>query len=119
MKKILIVFTDVHFAYSPTILQLFKELKRKFDAYIIAPEPMDAFSPLKIDDNNIIYYEDNQNVVTEHSLFQRAIRRIKRHYFPSNKEDKIEKRLLSSKAKKIISYVQNFDGAIIAVDFFA
>jgi hypothetical protein len=117
MNKALIVFTDVHLAYSPTVLQLYKELKNKFDVYLLAPEPMKAFSSLKINDPNIIYFDEENNYTREQNLLQKLIRKTKNYFFPPKKEEQIKSMLLSPKAKTIISYINKFKGEIIAVDF--
>lgn len=111
-KKILIVFTDSHFSYSPSTLNLYHELRKTHDVKIIAPFPDKKFNNQKIDDPNVIYLD----MLDDHFLALSERIRNKVQSIIGLKGDENLK-LLSKKAKKIIQFIKKEDREIIAVDW--
>lgn len=113
IKKILIVFTDIHFSYSPSTLNLYYELKRNnYDVNIIAPLPNSQYSTQKIEDPNIIYLDmtdDNFN-----SFQKRLLNKIIT-LFKIRKNPNWD--LLTKQNKKIIRIIKKSEREIIAVDW--
>jgi|KBSSwiStaDraftv2_1062776.scaffolds.fasta_scaffold27578_4 glycosyltransferase involved in cell wall biosynthesis len=54
-EKILILFHGEHIAYSPTVIQLYDELSKKYDVTITAEFPR-GFNNQKLQDRNVIYH---------------------------------------------------------------
>jgi hypothetical protein len=77
-------------------------------------EPDEEFSNERITDRKVIYlkYENLDGT----PLLKRIVTEIKKSIAPSTDN---KTALFNAKAKQIIEYVKNFDGEIIAVDFFA
>lgn len=119
MKEVLIIFPDPQLPYSPTTLNLFYELKKDFKVTILTPEPEEFYTLQKVDDPGVIYFENKGEEHNSPSLLKRGINKLKRWYKPLTQEEIRRNSLMSGKAKKIIDYVSDFEGEIIAVDFFA
>lgn len=117
MKEFLIVFTDPHLAYSPTVLNLFYELKKYFKVKIIAPQPIEAYSSQRVIDDDVVYFKEEEP--KSQNLIKRIWKKIKSRLDPSSKEELLLADLLTPKAVKIIELVKQFSGEIIAVDFLA
>ncbi len=58
MKNFLIIFTEAHLAYSPTVLNLFYELKKHSKVKLIAPEPIESFSIQRVIDADVEYFKE-------------------------------------------------------------
>src|SRR5450432_916721 len=55
-EKILILFNGEHIAYSPTVIQLYDELQKKYDVTVIAEHPR-SFNNQKLDNRNVLYHK--------------------------------------------------------------
>lgn len=55
-EKVLILFPNVHLAYSPTIINLYDSLSVDFDVTIIAPHP-GRFTNQEVENRHVIYYD--------------------------------------------------------------
>ena len=55
MKNILIFFEGPHLAYSPTTIQLYDELSKKYNVTVIAQNP-DNYNGQRVSNRNIFYY---------------------------------------------------------------
>lgn len=119
MKSVLIVFTDPHLPYSPTIINLFNELKKHVKVTIITPEPEKLFSLQKIDDPDILYLEDDKSVMNQQSFVKRLINRVSKKIFPPDPTQVTKRYLQNAKTLAIVKKVNHFEGEIIAVDFLA
>jgi len=53
--KILILFNGEHIAYSPTVIQLYDELQKKYDVTITAEHPR-SFNNQKLENRNVLYH---------------------------------------------------------------
>lgn len=117
MEKVLIVFTDVHLAYSPSTLNLYDALGKAFDTEILAFEPDADYSSQRIEDKKIQYLvrpAENSSIGTP--LVKRLVNEIKKSISPVTQG---QSTLLTHKARILIEKIKEFDGQIIAVDFFA
>lgn len=115
LKKILIVFTDPHLPYSPTTLNLYDVLSSQYNVSILAFEPDPGYSSQKIVERNVTYI----NVPVESAgkpLAKRLFGELEKTFNP---ELVNKKNLLTIKAKKFMEVIKDFNGEIIAVDFFA
>jgi hypothetical protein len=117
MKDFLIVFTDVHLAYSPTVLNLFYELKKYGKVKLIAPEPNAIYSSQKVDDDDIIYLKEEQPQYP--GTIKRLFTKVKNRIDPQSSKEILFNQLKTPIAIKLIELINGFDGEIIAVDFFA
>lgn len=54
-EKILILFNGEHIAYSPTVIQLYDELQKKYDVTITAEYPHN-FNNQKLENRNVLYH---------------------------------------------------------------
>lgn len=114
MTKVLIVFTDAHLAYSPSTLNLYNSLKERCDVQIVAFEPDHSYSSQKVDDSNVIYLENPPIFEDGIPLTKRLYTEIRKSIKPITNAD-----LLTAKARILIEYIKQFDGVLIAIDFFA
>lgn len=115
VRKVLIVFTDPHLSYSPTTLNLYDSLKETFDVTILAFAPNPNYSSHRILDKKVKYINApviNQGV----PLLKRLGREVSKTLHTKNSSAKT---LLNQNAKELIREVREFNGEIIAVDFFA
>ncbi len=119
MKSVLIVFTDPHLPYAPTIINLFNELKKHVRVTIITPEPDKVYSLQKIDDPDIIYLENNNSMMNKWSRVKRLINRVSAKILPPNPTQVINRYLQNAKSLAIVKKISQFEGEIIAVDFLA
>jgi hypothetical protein len=55
-EKILILFNGEHIAYSPTVIQLYDELQKKYDVTITAEYPR-SFNNQKLENRNVLYHK--------------------------------------------------------------
>lgn len=55
-EKILILFNGEHIAYSPTVIQLYDELQKKYDVTVTAEHPR-SFNNQKLDNRNVLYHK--------------------------------------------------------------
>jgi glycosyltransferase involved in cell wall biosynthesis len=112
--KILILFEGGHLAYSPTVLQLYDELKKNYSVTIIA-EKKKSFSNQNLLERNVIYYEyikkvprlvDKISLILfaiinkEAKLFLRNKIKFQEFYF---KFRMVKKVVLSNQFKRIIA----------------
>lgn len=118
MNNVLIVFTDPHLAYSPSILNLFYELKKITCVKLISPEPHPLYSLQRVDDQDIIYFDTEEQYVYPR-LYNRILNKVKNRLSPPTALQVHNERLKTQRAKKIIEFVKNFEGKILVVDFFA
>jgi hypothetical protein len=119
MKEVLIIFPDPQLPYSPTTLNLFYELKKHFKVTLLSAEPAAFYSLQKVDDPEIIYFSYHEDQPIYPGLIKRVVNKVKNKYNPPTSEALQIKSLTTARAKKIIEFVKDFDGEIIAVDFFA
>jgi len=121
MKNVLIVFSDIHLPYSPTVLNLFHEFKKSCKVRIFCPEPEDWYTLERINDSDVVYFKPRPPVKDTPSLPSRVYNKIKNRLFVSTpgKQKMLSKHLTIPKAEVIIDFVKDFDGEIIAVDFFS
>jgi glycosyltransferase involved in cell wall biosynthesis len=54
-ENILVLFNGPHLAYSPTTIQLYDELSKKYNVTIIAQDP-DNYNGQKLNDRNVLYH---------------------------------------------------------------
>lgn len=119
MKSVLIIFTDPHLPYAPTIINLFNELKKHVRVTIITPEPDKLFSLQKIDDPDIIYLENDNSLMNKWSRVKRLINRVSAEIFPPDPIQVTNRYLQNAKSLAIVKKISQFEGEIIAVDFLA
>ena len=118
MKKVLIVFTDRHLAYSPSTLNLYDSLANDFDVTILSFEPDPAYSLQRIENRKVKYIiRPNEINPQPKSLFKRIKYEIKKTI--NHRLKKLMNPLISDTANALINEVKQFNGEIIAVDFFA
>lgn len=113
MKKILVVYPDPYLSYSPSTLNLYDALSVEFDVSILTFEPDANFSSQKITDKKVIYLKA---APADDGSFKKKILKKLASVFAFNKQ---KNNLLTYKAKALIKVIKQFEGAIIAVDFFA
>ncbi|MFM7852969.1 MAG: hypothetical protein ACKO96_13905 [Flammeovirgaceae bacterium] len=112
MKKILIIFPGFYLAYSPTTLNVFYELSKYFQVDLIAPEPVETYSLLKVKDTRISYLKFYRRI----SIYQRICNYIsKKAGIIFRKFEKVN--LINTETSFIINRISNFSGEIIAIDF--
>jgi hypothetical protein len=111
-KSFLILFSDAHLAYSPFTINLFYCLKSISNVKLITFHPSVHYSLQKINDPDVIYINDYP---TKLNLLNRIKRKISSSY-----RNAIKLSLLSFRAQSLINFIEqlNFNGEIIAVDFF-
>ncbi len=118
MKKVLIIFSDIHLPYSPTVLNLFYELKKHCEVTLFCPEPEDWFSVQKVEDPGIVYFKPEVSLAPNPGLFARVINKITNRFSPPPTSESLLLQSLSTpKTEKLIEVIEEFDGEIIAVDF--
>ncbi|HNW90494.1 MAG TPA: hypothetical protein PKN48_12585 [Bacteroidales bacterium] len=111
MKEYLIVFTFPHFAYSPTTLNLFNELKKHYAVELVTPRPVKAYSLHEIDDPCVKYFDE----IGQLTIFERMTETLKKIKDKFNKPS--ARRLFE---REIISYIKKKKNKeIIAVDYMA
>lgn len=118
MKKVLIIFTDVHLAYSPTTLNLFYELKKNFDVELMAPEAIPGYSPQFESNEGIRYVNMSSNSLNSFCSIKWNVKKAIGRYF-GNSVSKRKANLIYAKTINIIKQISGFQGEIIAVDFLA
>jgi glycosyltransferase involved in cell wall biosynthesis len=118
-KEFLIIFTDIHFSYSPTTLNLFYELKAHYHVELITPRPSKSYSLHQVEDTFIKYLDFNQNL-NVYEWMIKISKRIKDKFNKPSEEKLVERSLYTNKTRAIISYIKKQKGKeIIAVDFMA
>jgi hypothetical protein len=118
MKKVLIVFTDVHLAYSPSTLNLYDSLANDFDVTILSFEPGSDYSVQRTENRKVKYiiWHDENNKQPQ-SLFKRIKDEI--IITIDHKLKRLSNPSLSVNANSLITEIKKFNGEMIAVDFFA
>lgn len=61
-QKLLIVFPDYHFPYSPTVINLYDLLSQKFDVKILALEPLSFLKKQNTETRNVEYINVSQEM---------------------------------------------------------
>lgn len=118
MKEILIIFTDRHLAYSPSTLNLYDSLIDFFDVSILTFEPDSDYSLQRVRYRNIKYIRrPSESYGVAKSLIKRIYNEIKLTI--DSRLNRLKTPLLTKTAKAIIYEIKDFQGEIIAVDFFA
>lgn len=114
-KKILIVFTDSHLPYSPTVLNIFNGLRNKgHSVKLITLNPPAYYAKDKIEDRGIIYIKEKS------SLLGRVWKKISVKLSKKLSASRIRKELLTSKAAVFIKEIKKYKvDNIIAIDFFS
>ncbi len=113
MKEFLIVYIYPNFAYSPSVLNLYLELKKKFYVELVVPRPDKSYSTHEIKDPCIKYFDDYSDL-TQKERFIKFVKKIKDILIRPTK--------IRLKEREIISYIKrnkHKNKEIIAVDFFA
>ena len=111
LKEVLIIFPDPHLSYSPSTLNLYDSLSEYFKVTIITSIPDKSYSDQRILVKNVKYLNSDNGI----PLIDRLATEVKKT-FASNTG---YVRLLTPKAKELIKGIKEFQGIIIAVDFFA
>lgn len=114
LNTILIIFTDPQLSYSPSTLNLYDALSQNFKVEIVSFEPDQSFSAHKITDRQVRYL----NIPKQNP----GVPLVKRIHIELNKtffKNKVQSDLLNQKAVALIEVIENFNGEIIAIDFFA
>jgi len=110
-KEFLIVYTYPNFAYSPTTLNLFYELKKHYSVELVIPRPEKTYSLHEIDDPCIRYFDE----IGELTIFEHLIKTLKKI-----KDLFIEPSPRRLYEREIIAYIKKRKNKqIIAVDFMA
>lgn len=120
MKKILIVFTDIHLAYSPSTLNLFQVLKEKgFEVTLLSAEPQQWFSTNKVEEPGVVYvkYKPDNKLSKVSRIFLRNYYKIKSKVTKKQINWDLSTHRKSNAFVKKIS--ENKYDDIIAVDFLA
>lgn len=114
-KNILIVFTDSHLPYSPTVLNIFKGLKKKgHSVKMITLNPPAYYAQDKIEDDDIIYISD------KNSLVKRIVKKIIIKVLKKSSSLRKKKQLHTSKADAFVKEIKKHKAdTIIAIDFFS
>jgi hypothetical protein len=115
MKKVLIVFTDNHFAYSPSTLNLYDSLSNDFDVTILTFEPDENYSLHRIVNRKVKYIAKPKEY--SQNLFKRIIAEIKKSV--QYRLKRFSKLFLSNLENALVHEITQFEGEMIAVDFFA
>ncbi len=111
MKEFLIVYTYPNFAYSPTTLNLFYELKKHFSVELVIPRPEKTYSLHEIDDPCVKYYDEiGKLTIFEHLI--KTFKKIKDFFVEPSPRRLFERDIISFIKKR--KYKE-----IIAVDFLA
>lgn len=106
MKKILIIFTDLHLPYSPTMINLYDCLSQDFDVTIVAPEPDSLFGKQDLQSRKINYVKISENLssIRDNLIYFFLRIAIKLGYFKEIKqfypEQKLKLFLLWKEVKK-------------------
>lgn len=105
MKKILIIFTDLHLPYSPTTLKLFDELKKHYTVELLAAKPRTNYKRFNIDDPAIVFVDFDKipSLLTRIWLFAR---RTFKKLFNSNFNKETKQTLSTIKTNAIINYLR-------------
>jgi hypothetical protein len=117
MKKVLIVFPDGHLAYSPSTLNLYDSLANDFDVTILSFEPDSSYSPHRINNRKVKYIIWHDAIRQPQSLFKRIKGEIK--ITIDHRLKRLNSPVLSENAHALIAEIKQFNGEMIAVDFFA
>lgn len=118
MKKVLIVFTDVHLAYSPSTLNLYDSLANDYDVTILSFEPDSAYSPQRVVNRKVKYIIwQNESKRKPQSLFKRIKNEIS--ITIDHRLKTLNSTPLSENAHSLMAEIKQFNGEMIAVDFFA
>ena len=115
LKDILIIFTDFNLPYSPTTLNLYDTLSSKFNVSILTFEPYVKSSSVKIFDRNVNYIKI-PNKKNGKPLYKRLFNEIKKS-LKTNLHS--SEKLITPSARALINTIKDFEGEIIAVDYFA
>lgn len=117
-KKFLIVFSDVHLAYSPSTLNLFYTLQKQFDVELISAKPDAYFSEKKVIDKSVKYidFEIKRNSL---DIIKRIFYRFTDKITNPSGNTLQQRRLHNYKTKTLISYIKKTEREIIVVDFLA
>jgi hypothetical protein len=113
MKRVLIIYPDPFLSYSPTTLNLYKELSLSFDAQVLTFEPDSNFSSNKIQNDHFKYLPTPKNDFQ--ILFRKALNMGLNRLLKKSSQNY----LFTPKAKALIAEIRQFEGEIVAVDFFA
>lgn len=111
MKKILIIYPDPFLSYSPTTLNLHDSLAAGAGVSILTFEPDPKYSSHRITDRNVNYIP----VPPAAGLIKRLARKVAVKTGIKDSTDLLR----TPKAEVLIKSIKQFDGEIIAVDFFA
>jgi len=114
-KNILIVFTDSHLPYSPTVLNIFNGLRKKgHSVKMITLNPPDYYAQDKIEDNDIIYISE------KNPLLKRVLKKILIKFYKKSSPLRIKKELFTAKADVFVKEIKKHKAdTIIAIDFFS
>ncbi|MEJ7913347.1 MAG: hypothetical protein WKF70_09345 [Chitinophagaceae bacterium] len=119
MKNILMVFTDPHLPYSPTIINLFNELKKHSKVQIITYQPEQLFSLQKLDDPDILYLSNADLHYRPEGLLKRTVKKAIEKIIKPSPAEIVRRNLHTNKTEAVIKKIRDFEGEIIAVDFLA
>src|SRR6202000_1430194 len=117
-KEFLIIFTDVHLAYSPSTLNLFHASQRHHSVELIAAKPAAYFSENQVIHKDIKYIDFGfkGNILKSiKSLFLKIADQL----IKPSKKTLHERNLHNSKTKTIVSCIKKTKREIIVVDFLA
>lgn len=120
-KKLLIVFSDLHLPYSPTVINLYDTLSKNFDVNIVAFKTIDYMDKQKSENRNIDYVtlSENRNSLRNKVIYFLIVIAIKLGFLKPIKYLYPDKRLKAVKRAFLLwNKIRNLKiDEVIAVDF--